>query len=573
VDLGFNPGAEAQVLSLAVQTDGKILAAGYFKFLGAAGTAERKYIGRLTVDGLADNTFNPGAGNIVHGVALQQDGAVVAVGTFSTVGGATGLTTARNRIARFTNSEPSTESLSVTGGGSVVTWARAGTGPEVSHVTFETSSDGVSYTSLGSAARLAGGWQLTGQSLPTAGNLFVRARGVYGTGFQNGSGSISQMVRNVNVNSPPTITSSPNRVTPVNTSILTNFTVGDVDSGPASLFISATSSNTTLVPNANLGVEGTGAARGVRATPAANQFGVTTITVSASDGSLTTSTSFVLLVGSAVRGGDFDADRQADIAVFRPSNGHWFILESSTGAVRDIPFGTNGDVPVAGDYDGDGSTDVAVFRPGTGTWYIARSSLGIQIMAWGGQGDIPVPADYDADGLTDVAVFRPSTGVWYIRQSRTASIQTLTWGGNGDVPVSGDYDGDGRADIAIFRPSNGVWYIFQSATQSLRAAAFGGVGDVAVSGDYDGDGLTDIAVFRPSNGTWYIRNSSNEQGIEVAWGTMGDVPLTGDYDGDGKTDVVVFRPSTAAWYVRRSSGGGITYVFGASSDVPILRRQ
>ena len=37
VDIGFNPGAEAQVLTLGVQTDGKILAGGYFKWLGDAG--------------------------------------------------------------------------------------------------------------------------------------------------------------------------------------------------------------------------------------------------------------------------------------------------------------------------------------------------------------------------------------------------------------------------------------------------------------------------------------------------------------------------------------------------------
>ena len=87
VDLGFNPGAESLVLTLGVQADGKILAGGYFKWMGGAGDpvtrSVRNYIGRLNADGTVDSAFNPGAGNIVDSVAMQPDGAILVGGHFS----------------------------------------------------------------------------------------------------------------------------------------------------------------------------------------------------------------------------------------------------------------------------------------------------------------------------------------------------------------------------------------------------------------------------------------------------------------------------------------------------------
>src|SRR5204863_3779350 len=76
-------------------------------------------------------------------------------------------------------------------------------------------------------------------------------------------------------------------------------TVGDTETAAASLTVSGSSSDTTLVPNANIVFGGSGANRTVTITPAANQFGTTTITLTVTDAdSGTSSDSFVLTVNS-----------------------------------------------------------------------------------------------------------------------------------------------------------------------------------------------------------------------------------------------------------------------------------
>ena len=74
------------------------------------------------------------------------------------------------------NTDVAIQRLGVTGGGSAVTWSRSGAGPEVGPVTFDSTTDGVTYTSLGSGTRTPTGWRLNGLSLPSDQNVVVRAR-------------------------------------------------------------------------------------------------------------------------------------------------------------------------------------------------------------------------------------------------------------------------------------------------------------------------------------------------------------------------------------------------------------
>jgi hypothetical protein len=57
-----------------------------------------------------------------------------------------------------------------------------------------------------------------------------------------------------------------------------------------------------------------------------------------------------------------------------------------------VQWGLERDMPAPADYDGDGVTDFAVWRPSEGNWYIIRSSTWQAVVTqWGTHADVPVP--------------------------------------------------------------------------------------------------------------------------------------------------------------------------------------
>jgi hypothetical protein len=275
----------------------------------------------------------------------------------------------------------------------------------------------------------------------------------------------------------------------------------------------------------------------------------------------------------AVEDANANAAPPADLAVWRPSTGVWYVLGGQGSQQISFPWGAPSDKPVPGDYDGDGKTDFSVFRPSDGTWYIQRSSdnssFGYQ---FGQNGDRPAPADYDGDGRTDAAVYR--NGTWYIQRSSQGFLGAA-FGGASDIPTPADFDGDGKADLAYWSSTLYRFHIINSSNGQTLEYGFGTLNDTPEVADYDGDGRADLAI-RRDDGYWHIAKSSTNYTAMMYFQEpqpLGDT-VPNDYDGDGKADIASWQEANGMWSIWQSSRvGQSNYLrqvqWGQAGDFPV----
>jgi type VI protein secretion system component Hcp len=130
---------------------------------------------------------------------------------------------------------------------------------------------------------------------------------------------LDTMSGGLTLNTAPTISDILDTNTEEDIPKVVNFIVGDAETAPGLLVLSGSSTNPTLVPVANIVFGGADANRDATITPAPDQTGMTTITIEASDGSLTTMDAFVLTVDPEVfdqwRRDHFDAAELLDPAI------------------------------------------------------------------------------------------------------------------------------------------------------------------------------------------------------------------------------------------------------------------
>jgi hypothetical protein len=226
---------------------------------------------------------------------------------------------------------------------------------------------------------------------------------------------------------------------------------------------------------------------------------------------------------------------------------------------------------VPADYAGDGRAEIAVYRPSNGNWYVRGWDVPSFTVQWGTNGDVPVPMDYDGNHKAQMAVMRPP-GVggtqyarWYILSDDRATYTWGDWGDFGDVPMAADMDGDGRDDRIVFRGTTGTWFIAY-ATGGSRSVQWGAWGDIPMV--YRSGGHPALAVWRPSNQKFYTYDAVTGATAEATWGAPGDIPRMMDTDGNGNGERVVYRPSTGIWY---NLDTWYALQWGSVSDVPIGR--
>lgn len=282
--------------------------------------------------------------------------------------------------------------------------------------------------------------------------------------------------------------------------------------------------------------------------------------------------------------GNPDSDNISELAVWRPSNGYWYILTSATNYDHKKAFiiqwglGKFNDTPLMGHVDSDDMEDLIIWRPTNGMWYILKSSMKYDpsqalTMRWGsGQlSDTPLLGDIDGDKLSDLIIWSPSNGEWRILKSSTNydynESLVIQWGSGklGDKPLTGDIDGDGKDDLIIWRPVNGKWYILRSSMNYDPSQAFttqwgsGEMNDVPLVGDVDGDGKGDLVIWRAKEGCWRILLSSTDYNPDLALIRQlssvapDDKPLLGYVDDDLKQDLIIWRPANGKWYIFKSS--------------------
>jgi hypothetical protein len=115
----------------------------------------------------------------------------------SNIGGQT-----RTSFARLTNDTAALQNLAVTQ--SAITWMLGGSSSQFTRVLFETSTDNTNYTPLGNGTWTGTLWNLTGLNLPAGESFYLRARGYYRSGRNNGSESTTESDRNAFITLPPT---------------------------------------------------------------------------------------------------------------------------------------------------------------------------------------------------------------------------------------------------------------------------------------------------------------------------------------------------------------------------------
>jgi sugar lactone lactonase YvrE len=301
------------------------------------------------------------------------------------------------------------------------------------------------------------------------------------------------------VNDTPTLSSVANQTLSEDSSTGDlAFTVGDVETAADSLTVTATSSNTGLVPNdpANLVLGGSGASRTLNVVPAASASGSTTITLSVSDGSASTSTNFTV-----------DVTGRASLYWMTTAGSLWKVDVNGMNAIA-LETGIINAASVATD-------------PVTRTVFYNRGSAIVRAVSDGAN-----PVDIVADGgyISALAVDSTHRKVYWSDFNGNRVMRADLDGSNPTQVLSGI---DSPSGIGLDVPNGKVYVITYNNTQIVRF-------------NFDGTNLETIASALGGQGVGMAVDSS---GGKVYYSTRGNSIYVANLDGSNATTLVT-NPTT-----------------------------
>lgn len=200
------------------------------------------------------------------------------------------------------------------------------------------------------------------------------------------------------------------------------------------------------------------------------------------------------------------------------------------------------DVPLSGDWDADGDSDVAVWRRsvGKGAFYLRRSGGEPQKVVWGDSIDEAVSGDWNGDGKDDIGVWQRLTSRFVLRVG--SRVREVDLGRRTSTPVTGDWDGNGKDDVGVYNARRGAFLL--RVRDERTSINFGTDGSLPVTGDWNGNGRTDVGVYDPDDGSWRLLAANGDVSTS-SFGDGGDLPVTGDWNDDGVTDLGTWSPATS----------------------------
>jgi hypothetical protein len=227
----------------------------------------------------------------------------------------------------------------------------------------------------------------------------------------------------------------------------------------------------------------------------------------------------------------------------------FFLRNSNTSGAADLTvnFGDDAeDLPVAGDWDADGETDLGVFRPSTGQFLLRQRQLlsfvttTVQFSSESG-GELPVIGDFDGDGFDTVGLFAIGEGDPFFVLSNfpvPSSVVPKTeiqffFGKEGDLPIAGDWDGDGLDTVGVYRPSTSEFFLVNDFSENpvVTTFVFGVPGDLPLAGDWNGDGVDGVGVYSKAASTMHLSDDFGVTESVFRFAEFADLPVAGNWDG------------------------------------------